>query len=372
MDDNNDKINLANTENIMPEPAPVRVDNPATEAQIEQQSPVSVLESQPVQPAQSIRPEQLQPIRLEKGESKSPKKSNKTVLIAVISAISIVAIISLIIVLILIFAPGKETIVRNALSKLPNNDNASLSVDKKSSDSIGVEKLKVDAKNNLMAGTATTTLNGTSDEGIEINVYSSDGDLYVSGADFAKAMNIGLKESLKSSISDDYEDAFSDIEFDYSKKWIKMDASSSENEYSAKEATQVLKDTFEDFSSVSSIEVEDSKVEGSNTIYDTLLDGQSVKVTIDQSGNVVSLSGKNPEDDSDVEMTEIGTTSVDKIEENLIITQAEAMDETMDKFITAFTDYAVKTGIIEESQRSMFEDLMRDSVDEEISSSLAI
>jgi hypothetical protein len=95
-----------------------------------------------------------------------------------------------------------------------------LSVDKKSSDSIGVEKLKVDAKNNLMAGTATTTLNGTSDEGIEINVYSSDGDLYVSGADFAKAMNIGLKESLKSSISDDYEDVFSDIEFDYSKKWI--------------------------------------------------------------------------------------------------------------------------------------------------------
>ena len=44
----------------------------------------------------------------------------------------------------------------------------------------------------------------------------------------------------------------------------------------------------------------------------------------------------------------------------------------MDKFITAFTDYAVKAGIIEESQRSMFEDLMRDSVDEEISSSLAI
>ena len=48
------------------------------------------------------------------------------------------------------------------------------------------------------------------------------------------------------------------------------------------------------------------------------------------------------------------------------------MSETIDKFITSFTNYAVNSGLIDESNRSMFEGLLRDSMEEELSSSLII
>lgn len=308
-----------------------------------------------------------QPIRLEK----TPKKSNKSTLIAIIASISIITIIAIVVALVAFLMPSKEQAVKNALQKLPESSNATLSIDTKNNYSGEKSVLKINIKDVTLSGKSKTSIDSLADD-IDLNIYGKNEDIYLSGKDFATAVNLGMESSLKESASQgEVDQIIEGLQYDYENGWIKLDVGGSADQYTANELVAALKDSFNDLSDTSEVKINESKTVGSDTIYDATIDGEKISLTINSKGNITSFSGWDSEY-GEIELSEIGSTTVDTIDENSIVTQTEAMSETIDKFITSFTNYAVNSGLIDESNRSMFEGLLRDSMEEELSSSLII
>lgn len=318
---------------------------------------------------------QSQPVTLKKADK---KPMSKAALGGIIGGVT-VAIIAIIVVLVMVLLPNDKKIISNGLKELKDTKSATLSASASSSSNVKLSKnpvLKVDLENETMSGEFEFEDSSLDTDKINAKIYSKGDDIYLSGESFAKAVNSGLSESM-SSLDGDTDELVGNAKYDFEKGWIKMDNSSSSSlkgvkDYTASGSVSQLEKLFSRFDiDADDVEVISKETKGKETIFITKIDGDDAKVTIEDKKVTSIVRGE--ENDSDyVAVKDINKSEVAKVSDNDIYTQEKATEEVVNKFISNFTNYAVKNGLIKDSQKAEFEAALRGRYKDTLGSSLSI
>lgn len=332
------------------------------------------MESPPVVPAPDTlppTPPMPTPTVVDHTADPKPNKGKKKFIFIGILIFLVLALITAAFFLI----PSDEKVVSSALRDLKDMKNMTITASKATNENLKSNpEMKLDLEAKTMQANFELAPEGEEydDGAVEMNIYSENDDIYVSGKDFAAIVNMMLGANV------DVED-LDETEYSFESGWIKLEAGEADsnnnfNEFSAKAISEQFTETFGDLDEIEAedIEILSKTKDGRKTTFVVeSSELEEAKVEL-EGGKVISISRGEADDEDYIAVAEIDNTNVEKISMDEVFTLEEAAKEAMSQLIKAIINGMVENGTLEESQRAMMEAIMLQYVNGYLSEGLTI